>query len=117
MEEFRYAFRNAADGLKTALRTQKNLRFHVISAVLVLLFGYVLRISVIEFVLLLITICLVIVAEVFNTAMEFTIDLVSPEFNKHAKKAKDVSAGGVLITATIAIINGLLIFIPKIFGF
>jgi len=114
IERFRFSLKNAINGIKTALKTQKNLRLHFLTAILVIVLGILFKISLTEFVLLLITICLVVVAEVFNTAMEFTVDLVSPEFNKHAKKAKDVSAGGVLVTAVVAILNGLLIFGPRI---
>ena len=115
LEQFRFSLKNALSGVKTALKTQRNLRLHFISAIFVIVLGFFFKISTTEFVLLLLTICFVVVAEVFNTAMEFTVDLVSPEFNKHAKKAKDVSAGGVLVTAAIAILNGLLIFGPRIF--
>ena len=58
---------------------------------------------------------LVIAAELFNTAIEITVDLAMPKKNELAKKAKDISAGAVLVTAIIAIVIGALIFIPKIF--
>ena len=109
-----FSLKNAVKGLETALKSQRNLRIHFISAILVIFAGILLNISTTEFVLILLTICFVVVAEVFNTAMEFTVDLVSPDFNKFAKKAKDVSAGGVLLTAIIALLIGILIFLPKI---
>jgi diacylglycerol kinase (ATP) len=56
----------------------------------------------------------VLVTELFNTALEFSIDLISPEFNLLAKKAKDVSAAAVLIAAIFSLVIGFIVFGPKI---
>ena len=58
---------------------------------------------------------LLLVAEAFNTAIEIDIDLTSPEYHPYARDTKDVAAGAVLLTAIIATIVGLIIFLPKIF--
>ena len=114
IDKFRFSFRNAITGIKTAFKTQRNLRVHFIVGILVLVFSIFLRVSLIELSLLVVTIALVFIAEVFNTAIEKTVDLITPEYNKQAKIAKDIGASGVLITAVFAILIGLIIFLPKI---
>jgi diacylglycerol kinase len=81
---------------------------------LVLIASFVLNISPIEWCIILITIACVIVSELFNTAVECTVDLASPEKHDLAKKAKDISASAVLATAACAVIVGLIVFLPKI---
>jgi len=115
IDRFKYSFQNALIGLKTALGTQRNLRIHLLVGLLIIIFSVILKVTAIEFVLILLTILIVLVTEVFNTAIEFTIDLVSPEFNHLAKKVKDISAAGVLISAIIAALVGLIILGPKIY--
>ena len=114
LNKFKFSLRNAFIGIKTAFKTQRNLRFHVISCFLVLSLGLILKVSYVEFLILLLTILTVIISEIFNTAIEFVVDLVSPNFNLAAKKAKDVSAAAVLLSAFFSIIIGLVIFVPKI---
>ena len=63
--------------------------------------------------LIIIAIALVIITEMLNTAIEFLTDLVSPNFHPLAKKTKDVAAGAVLVAAIIAVILGLMVFLPK----
>ena len=57
---------------------------------------------------------LVLLAEMFNTAIEYLTDLASPEIHPLAKKTKDVASGAVLIAALVAVVIGLLIFLPKL---
>lgn len=78
------------------------------------LFGIFLKISKQEWVTCIILFCLVIGSEMMNTAIEYTVNLAMPEKNEIAKKAKDISAGAVLIFAIGSAIIGLIIFIPKI---
>ncbi len=74
-----------------------------------------LSISTQEWLILVLTFGMVLMAEAFNTALEFLTDLVSPEPHPLAGKAKDVAAGAVLITAVMAVVVGMIIFLPKIF--
>jgi diacylglycerol kinase (ATP) len=85
------------------------MRTHFISAVLVLLVALFLRISPVEFALLALSVLFVLCAELFNTAIEAAVDLVSPEFHPLAKIAKDTAAGAVLLAASGAGITGYLI--------
>lgn len=114
LDRFKFSFQNALVGIKTAYKSQRNLRIHISVSLFVLITGVLLKVSVFEWLILLLTILMVFISELFNTAIEFTVDLFSTEYSKKAKKAKDVSAAGVLITAIFAIAIGLMIFLPKL---
>jgi diacylglycerol kinase len=101
-------------GIGIFLRSTHNLWVHIFFGVLAIYLGFLLRISNIEWILIILSIGLVLIAEAFNTAIEIDIDLTSPDFHPYAKDTKDVSAGAVLIAVVFAGIVGLLIFLPKI---
>ncbi len=110
MKSFTHAFR----GIGIFIMSTHNVWIHGVIATLVLILGIVFEISHIEWILVVIAIGFVLVAEAFNTAIEIDIDLTSPELHPYARDTKDVAAGAVLIASTIATIIGLIIFIPKI---
>ena len=114
IERIKFSFRNAISGIRTAFETQRNLRIHIAIGILVLTLGIIIQVSTEEFILLLIIILLVIISELFNTAFEFSVDLISPEYNQLAKKVKDIGAAAVLITTIFAVIVGIIIFAQKI---
>lgn len=82
---------------------------------IVILCGIYYQITLVEWLACLCCFGLVIMAELFNTALETVVNLVSPEKNELARKAKDISAGAVLIAAIFSAIIGLIIFLPKVF--
>lgn len=96
--------------------SEPNMRIHVIVAILVVIFGFFFDISITEWISCLLCIGLVFSAEMINTAIENIVDLVSPNYNELAAKAKDIAAGAVLISAIISVIIGLLIFLPKVWN-
>ena len=108
------SFRYAAEGIKQAYKGEQNLKIHTIMAILVILFGFLFRISYLEWFICIILIGLVIMAEFFNTAIEYVVDLASPKVHPLAKAAKDTASAGVLMIAIISAIIGLIIFIPKL---
>jgi len=110
------SFRFALDGIRFALKTQRNLHIHLTIASLVTLFSILLHCSSIEIAVLLLIIIVVISLELINTAIEATIDLVSPHSQPLAKIAKDLGAAAVLIAASCSVIIGLIILGPKLFG-
>lgn len=110
-ESFGYAF----EGLKTAIKNEPNFRFHIVAAVVVMVFGLFLKFSAWELAVLTLTIGFVLILELINTTLEALVNLVSPEIQKQAKIAKDVSAAAVLVAAILAAIVGLFLFLPKIF--
>ncbi len=100
-------------GIIVFLKTTNNLRFHIMVGVIVVYFGFYFHITTTEWLFLVLAITMVIAAECFNTAIEFDIDLTSPEYHPYAKYTKDVAAGAVLLTSIGAVVVGLIIFIPK----
>ena len=105
----------AITGVITAFKEERNMRKHMISAILAIIAGTVFRISVTEWLFLLLAIFLVITFEIINSAIENVVDLASNyHFSMLAKNAKDMAAGAVLIISGYAVLTGLIIFVPKI---
>lgn len=113
LKSFVYAFR----GIGKAVATQPNMRIHVAVAVVVTVAGFVFDLTVLEWGLCLLCFGLVMGAELFNSALESVVDLVSPDYNKLAGDAKDMAAGAVLVCAIISVCIGLLVFLPKVCDF
>lgn len=108
------SFRNAFQGIWTALITQPNLRIHFVIGSLVFLAAVYLELSISNILVLLLTIMVVVITEMINSAIEFACNAVTLEHNEHIKHAKDISAGAVLLSAIFATIIGLMIFVPKL---
>ena len=109
-DSFKYAF----SGIISAFKTEKNMKIHMIAVICVIVFGLLLKLNLLEWIICISCFVLVIGGELFNTAIEVVVDLVSPGINEKAKKSKDIAAGGVLVFAIGSLIIGLLIFVPKI---
>ncbi len=103
------SFQHAYQGIVSAVRTQRNLRFHFFAAIGALIAGLVVGVSELEMAVLFLTIVVVFVVEMLNTALEFVVDLVTTEYHPLAKLAKDVSAGAVLVSSVGAVLVGLLV--------
>jgi diacylglycerol kinase len=114
MKRLIHSFRYAGEGVWYAFRTQVNLRIHLAFTALVVIAGLWLQLISIEWAILVVTISVALSAELFNTALEATLDRVSIEEHPLAKIGKDVAAGAVLISAIGAVIVGLLIFGPRL---
>ena len=112
IRKFIKSFGYAIQGIVTAMREQ-NFRFHLLSAVIVMIAGLFTGLSIIEWIIIVLVITLVIGAEMFNTAIERVVDLVSPDYHPLAKQAKDIAAAAVLVFAACSVIIGMLIFLPK----
>ncbi len=110
-KSFKYAF----SGLSHTFTTQKNFQIQVGITLLVVLAAYLLSFSRGEWLVLILTIGLVLAAELLNTVVEIVIDLaVKEKLLPEAKIAKDVSAGAVLLISLVSIIVGLLLFVPHL---
>ena len=114
IKKFFKGFLYAAKGVTYAFSTQINFKVHVFSGVLAILMGYFLEINSAEWLWVSAAILLVIVAELFNTALEVLVDLVSPEYHPKAGIVKDLASAAVLLTALLSAIIGLCIFVPKL---
>ncbi len=108
------SFKFAIRGIFISIKSQLNMKIHIIAAILAVLIGIYLEISNYEWLIIILVIGLVFSTEMINTSIEALVDLVSPAYNKSAEKVKDISAGAVLISAIIALIAGIIIFVPKI---
>ncbi|MCW5941848.1 MAG: diacylglycerol kinase [Fimbriimonadaceae bacterium] len=106
-------FRVAISGLVYTFRTQRHMRFHIYVVLLVTLMGVLFNLRLREILILLFTISLVLVAEMFNSAIEAVVDLVQPTFHPLARFAKDIAAGAVLITTMLAIAVGALMLLGE----
>lgn len=105
---------NSFNGLKAAYKSEQSMYIHLASTIVLLLFSFFLKISMMQWLIIIAIIGLTLVVELLNTAIESTVDLVTKEFHPLAKIAKDTaSAAEFILTITSAIIS-LMIFIPKI---
>jgi diacylglycerol kinase (ATP) len=110
----RWSFTWAFEGIVFVLRTQRNMQVHVAAGLLVLVLALVLGVSRFELLALVIVVSLVLVAEMFNTALEAAIDAVITSYHPLVKIAKDVAAGAVLIAALAAIATAYLILYGRL---
>lgn len=110
------SFYCAFAGLFYAIKTQRNMRIHLSFAIAVLILGLYLGLAWTQWAVLTLTIGFVIVAEMFNTVAEAAMDAATPHYHPLVKIAKDVAAGGVLFTATVSILVGLLILGPPLWA-
>lgn len=113
-QRFFNSFKYAAKGLRFAFKTQFNFRVHLLVALMVLLAGWQLQVSLLEWLVIAVCIGGVLAVELINTAIETLVDMVSPNFNAKAGLVKDIAAAAVLVVAFMAFIIGLVIFVPKI---
>lgn len=109
-KSFGYAFK----GIDDVISNEPNMKIHVSVAILVVIMAFLLKISMIEWIILVLLIGLVLAAEVINTTIENLVDMYTKEYNEKAKVVKDTAAGTVLILAITAAIIGLMILVPKI---
>ncbi|MFS8580738.1 MAG: diacylglycerol kinase family protein [Novibacillus thermophilus] len=110
------SFQYALQGLIYTLATQRNMRIHFTIALCVMLLSLVLGVNRWEALLVFIAITLVMIAELFNTAIETLVDMATEEFHPLAKVAKDVAAGAVFLTAGLSIAIGMTVFVPYVYA-
>lgn len=108
------SFNSAIEGFIYVFRTQRNMRLHFIIGLGAILMGLFLNFSYLELIILCLTIAFVLFAEMFNTALEHTIDIVKEDFHPLARIVKDISAGAVLLSAIAAIIVGYTLFATRL---
>jgi len=109
------SLKDAISGLIWVFKTQPNFRIHLLLSILALLLGWFLALSSSEMAIILFTILLGLTGELLNTSIEAMTDLITTEYRKEAKIAKDVGAGMMLVIAIGAIFVAVCIFVPYIF--
>ena len=108
------SFKYAIEGIISSFKTERNMKIHVLAMIVVIALGLFFKLNKVEWCFIIIAIASVISAELFNTAIETVVDIVSPERNPKAKLAKDIAAGAVLVVAICAAIIGFIVFGPKV---
>lgn len=107
------SFGFALNGIATCFLQERNFRFHSLTVGYVFFFGWVLHFTKMEYIIVAAVCGLVVVCEMFNTAIEMVCDLTEPNFNPEAGKLKDIAAGAVMISAFIAFIVGVFLFFSQ----
>lgn len=107
---FKYAFK----GLRLLLRNEHNSRIHFIAAIIAIVMGFLLKINLFEWSILVIMAGIVFLTELFNSSLETLSDIVDNEYNERIRDAKDYAAAAVLVSAITSILAGGIIFIPKL---
>ena len=107
------SFKYAIEGFISSFKTERNMKIHILAMIIVIALGIYFKLNTIEWCIITMAITLVIASELFNTAIETIVDMISPQKNPKAKLAKDISAAAVLVFAIGAVILGGIIFIHK----
>lgn len=107
------AFKCAFDGIAYAVRTQRNMKIHLVIAVVAVALGLALGIDGASWAAVILCIAAVFAAECVNTAIESVVDLVSPEYHELARRAKDCAAGAVLIFALVSVVVAVVVYGPR----
>src|SRR5699024_5344644 len=111
------SFNYAISGIITSIKTERNMLIHYTIAIGIVGLSLFFDFSKLEFLILLLTTTLVVVAELINTAIEKTVDMITKDFHPVAKIVKDISAGAVLISAINDMIVGYLLFFDRLNDF
>ncbi len=117
MKRFFISLKNALRGILYVFVSQKNFKIHTVFAIAAVILAAILKFTYIEWAVLVLIIGVVMSCEALNTAIERTVDLVSPDYDERAKQAKDSAAAAVLIAAVSSVIIGILLFVIKIINF
>ena len=111
---FLRSFSFAGQGVWHVVRTQRNMRVHLLVGLAAVVAGLILRIGAADWACVLTVIGLVLTAETLNTVVEALVDLSTDEFHPLAKVAKDMAAGAVLLSSAAAVGVGVAVFLPRL---
>lgn len=108
-------FKNARKGMRLTIKSEQNIRIHLILGTAALILGFILGFSIVKFCILLLTIAAVISAEMMNSAIEFTLDSIyHNRYSRMVGMAKDIAAGAVMVVSVMAVMIGVLLFVPPV---
>lgn len=110
------SFKFAIQGIRDAIKSEPNLSVHLLFGLVAIILGYFMKLTNPEMAILLLTIFVVIILEMVNTAIEKIVDLHSLKKSELARQIKDISAGVVFLASILAIIVGSFLFLPKLFA-
>lgn len=113
MKKFLKSFVYSFQGLAYSFKTQLSFRVHCLATILVVGLGLYAKLNLNEWLWITAAIAIVIILELINTAIEILVDIVSPQQNPKAGAIKDVASAAVLVGGLMALVIGLIIFVPK----
>ena len=113
-KNFISALKNALNGIIYIIKNEMNIKIELLITVIVIIAGFVFKISILEWEILILTIGFVIFAEILNSVIEKIVDFITEDYNEKAKIIKDMSAGFVTVNSLVSVIIGILMFLPKI---
>lgn len=113
-ERYKKSFFHALDGIVYTIKYEHNMVIIVAAALLTIIAGLLFKISVYEWLFCILIIGLIMAAEFINSSLEAVVDLASPKMHPLAKIAKDTASSATLVLCLVALIGGIIIFIPKI---
>lgn len=116
MKKLFRSFGFAFTGMKELLKSEQNARIHLFISICVIIAGIIFKLQAWEWCVVALCIGLVFAAEAFNTVVEKLVDHLFPHKHETARLAKDIAAGAVLFCALMAVVCGLIIFLPKLLG-
>ncbi len=108
------SFNNAFQGIWYTIVNERNMKIHLVIGTIVIFLSLWVRVSIIEFTILCLTIAMVICFELINTAVEVVVNIIVDVYHPKAKIIKDVSAGAVFVSAIFSIVIGVLILWDKV---
>ncbi len=111
---FNESIGHALDGIEYTINHERNFKIELFFAIAVTIMSFILKVSIIEWGILVLVISMVLALEMINTAIERCVDLVTKEYKELAKNAKDIAAGAVLVMSMFSVVIGIIIFLPKI---
>ena len=111
---FNESLGHALDGIEYTINHERNFKIELFFAIAVTIMSFILKVSIIEWGILVLVISMVLALEMINTAIERCVDLVTKEYKELAKNAKDIAAGAVLVMSMFSVVIGIIIFLPKI---
>lgn len=116
-KNFFQSLKNAINGIKFVWQYGSNIKIQFVFAIFAIILGGILKLSLVEFAILILTIFIVLICEVINTAIEKIVDLYTLEYNEIAKVVKDSAAGAVTLSAIMSVVIGIILFLPKIINY
>jgi len=114
LKRFIESFNRAVNGIISTVKMERNMKIHYLIAVTVLILSLLLNFTKAEFLILIFAISLVLVSELFNTAIEKTVDMITIDYHPYARVIKDISAGAVLIASINSVVVGYLLFFDRL---
>ncbi|OEK01501.1 hypothetical protein BFP97_08190 [Roseivirga sp. 4D4] len=106
------SFGHAIRGIRITIWAEHNFRIHLVAALIVIALATYFEVSTSDWLWLVLSISLVFITEMINTAIERLVDMVEPDQNPLAGKIKDIAAGAVLLSAITSVVIGVLVFWP-----